>query len=91
MHPAGYYGRGGSADSIYKYIYLYAHKTEIRSVFESLGNFKNIYNFARWIVKDETLGDIFADDKTKASVEKLKRDDKCNCKLEYQKAGNYVG
>lgn len=48
-------------------------KQKYEVFFESLGNFKNIYNFARWIVKDETLGDIFADDKTKASVEKLKR------------------
>lgn len=48
-------------------------KQKYEVFFESLGNFKNIYNFARWIVKDDTLGDIFADDKTKASVEKLKR------------------
>lgn len=48
-------------------------KQKYEVFFESLGNFKNIYNFARWIVKDDTLGDIFVDDKTKASVEKLKR------------------
>lgn len=55
-------------------IFIYMRiKQKYEVFFESLGNFKNIYNFARWIVKDETLCDIFADDATKTSVEKLKR------------------
>lgn len=47
-------------------------KKKYAAFFDSIGDFKRVYDFAAWVTKDEKLDQVYGSDEVRAAVDKLK-------------------